>query len=247
MSRPTVKWEITRSCDLTCRHSAKPDDDRRPATEELSTYEAYKTVDQIASLNPRQLIIAGGDPLARSDVFQIVDYARHRGLKPAIELVPTANLTAEAIDKLNGSGVATFIFSIDGATPARHNLLTGLRGSFERTADAIDWARKTCLPIEVNTMLTRRSISDLVPIGDLLSTLGVAAWNVLLPVPVEAARKLDILTAAEAERALAVLAGDPGEETLPDPHGGGSSVPALPDSTQVRSGRLERFRQLPAG
>ncbi|HEX7421706.1 MAG TPA: hypothetical protein VF505_17600, partial [Thermoanaerobaculia bacterium] len=64
MTSPTVLWEITRSCALECPHCPKPGDDGQRSAEELSTYEAYKTVDQIAALAPRQFIITGGDPLA---------------------------------------------------------------------------------------------------------------------------------------------------------------------------------------
>jgi len=72
-------WELTRACDLHCRNcSIGATENRGP--NELTTYEAYKTIDQIAGLTPRELIMTGGDPLERGDVDQIVNYARRRGL-----------------------------------------------------------------------------------------------------------------------------------------------------------------------
>lgn len=206
MAQPTVIWEITGSCDLYCFYCPDPVDDRRRSVEQLSTYEAYKTVDQIASLNPKKFIISGGDPLARPDLFQIVEYAHRRGLRPAVALIPTLNLTAEPVVKLHDSGAATVIFSLNGPTAALHDVSIGLRGAFERTMRAIERARTAGLAVEINTLLTRRSIGDLVAIAGLLTSLGVQAWNIYFVVPVGASRKMENLTPEEAEVAFDILA-----------------------------------------
>lgn len=205
MGQPTIIWEITHSCNLACVHCPRSFDDR-PIADELSTYEAYKTIDQIASLKPGRFVINGGDPLERADVFQIIDYARRRGLKPAVELVPTPTLTASAIANLRNSGAAAAIFSVNGPTSSHHDKMMGIRGSFEMTMMAIEWARNAGLPVEINSLLTRRGIADLAPIADLLTGLGIEAWNVHFIVPAGAARKLEILTADEAEQAFEILA-----------------------------------------
>lgn len=95
-THPIVMWELTRACDLHCSACTIGATERR-GTNELSTYEAYKTIDQIADLAPREFIITGGDPLERDDVVQIVDYARRRGLDPALVVSPTTGLSANAI------------------------------------------------------------------------------------------------------------------------------------------------------
>jgi radical SAM protein with 4Fe4S-binding SPASM domain len=207
MTHPTVLWEITRACALECSHCPKPDDDgRRPASEELSTYEAYKTVDQIASLAPRQFIITGGDPLARPDLLQIIDYAKRRGLKPAVALSATPNLTPQTVDILRRSGATSLIFALNGSSPPRHDILSGSLGSFEQTLNAIRAAVAAGIPVEIDTLITRRILSDITPLADLLAGLGIEAWNVHFVVPIGNARKLEILTAEEAERAFQVLA-----------------------------------------
>ncbi|MGH9419763.1 MAG: radical SAM protein, partial [Thermoanaerobaculia bacterium] len=81
-AHPVVMWELTRACDLHCRNCTIGATGNRGANE-LSTYEAYKTIDQIAALTPREVIMTGGDPLERADVDQIVNYARRRGLDPS--------------------------------------------------------------------------------------------------------------------------------------------------------------------
>src|SRR6476469_4189330 len=112
MTEPTVLWEITRSCALKCIHCDHADPSSGPASEELSTYEAYKTIDQIVALRPAEFIITGGDPRARPDLDQIIDYARRRGLAPAVALSPSPNLTPEWLTKLRDSGARKVIFAI---------------------------------------------------------------------------------------------------------------------------------------
>src|SRR6187397_161974 len=123
MNQPAVFWEITRDCSLDCRHCLTHEDHR--VSEELSTYEAYKTVDQIVAIKPLEVTITGGDPLARGDLFQIIDYATRRGLKPAVAVTATANLTTAAIENLRTAGAARLIFSLNGATAQRHDQVSG--------------------------------------------------------------------------------------------------------------------------
>jgi len=73
--KPTVIWEITRACDLACRNCLNVEHSIA-SPEELWTYEAYKTMDEIASVHPRRFVISGGDPLQRKDIEQLLDYAR---------------------------------------------------------------------------------------------------------------------------------------------------------------------------
>ncbi|HEV8660798.1 MAG TPA: radical SAM protein [Thermoanaerobaculia bacterium] len=204
MSQPTVIWEITRRCELECRHCAKRADGRRAPSDELSTYEAYKTVDQIVSLKPARLIISGGDPLMRGDLLQLVDYAQRRGVAPAVVLSPTSNLTAESIAMLGRNGVARLIFSIDGSTPQSHDSRSGVSGAFAATVKAIGWAGQASIPIEINSMVTLTT--DLAAIADLISDFDVKAWNVHFLVSAGPSRKLEIITADEAERAFEILA-----------------------------------------
>ena len=123
-AHPTVMWELTRACDLHCRNCTIGATEFRSANE-LSTYEAYKTIDQIAALAPREFILTGGDPLERDDAGQIVNYALRRGLDPAFVASPTSQLTATAIEGLVRNGLTRIIFSIDGATAEVHEDVRG--------------------------------------------------------------------------------------------------------------------------
>lgn len=191
---PTVLWELTRLCDLHCRGCPTGANERLDPNE-LSTYEAYKTVDQIAALQPRELIISGGDPLERDDVCQIIDYARRRGLDPSLVLSPTRELTPDAIANLQASGLTSVVLGIDSAHPSAAPIALA----------AMRWAEAAGLRIEVNTLVTRRNLHELDGIVDLIRPFGIRRWNVHFLVPIGASMALEMITAAEVEQVFEKL------------------------------------------
>jgi radical SAM protein with 4Fe4S-binding SPASM domain len=204
-SKPAVvMWELTRACKLACAYCPVGSQQRRSALE-LSTYEAYKTIDQIVSLNPDELIITGGDPLERPDLYQLIDYARRRGLHPALTVSATPTLTGAAIGKLRRNGLNRLVISIDSASPEKHDRARGLTGQFGTSLLAIRWARTAELTVEVNTLLSRKNMGELQTVAELLADLDVARWNVYFLVPVANARHVDMLTAEEVESVFAKL------------------------------------------
>ncbi|MFL6244765.1 MAG: radical SAM protein [Thermoanaerobaculia bacterium] len=185
---PTVLWELTRLCDLHCRGCPSGANERRDPNE-LSTYDAYRTVDHIAALQPRELIISGGDPLEREDVYQIIDYARRRGLDPSLVLSPTRELTSDAIAKLQANGLTSVVFGVDRPI----------------APVALRWAESADMRIEINTLVTRRNMNELGAIVESIRPFRIARWNVHFVVPVGASRELEMISAAETERVFAKL------------------------------------------
>jgi radical SAM protein with 4Fe4S-binding SPASM domain len=199
----TVVWQLTRECDLGCNDCATAQ--ARARTHELTTYESYKTIDQIASAKPQRFVISGGDPLARRDIPEIVQYARRRGLEPAVNVSPTRSLTAESINALRRNGLMRLIFSINGSNPQRHDAMTGVEGSFANTVRGLRWGHDTGVVIEINTLVTRNNVSDLAAIAEMIDAFRIDAWNVHFIVPVTKKRKEQMLTAGQTEAAFSAL------------------------------------------
>jgi len=185
---PIVQWELTRLCDQHCRGCPSGASEQLDPNE-LTTYEAYKTIDQIAALQPRELIITGGDPLERDDVYQIIDYARRRGLDPSLVLTPTRDLTFDAIAMLQQNGLTHATFSIDGSTASIHESVHAVRGTFAHTLRTMRWAQSAGLQIEVNTLVVRSNAADLEAIAALIRPFNVLRWNVHFLVPLGASRQ----------------------------------------------------------
>lgn len=203
---PVVVWEVTRACSLHCQHCPMGAEPQRSPLE-LSTYEGYKTIDQIATLEPSRFVISGGDPLEREDVFQFLEYAKRRGLDPAVALSPTAELTRQAMNEIARKGTSRIVMSLDDATALRHDALRGIPGTFAATLDAARWAREAGIAVEFNTLISRRNAAHLSDILALILSLGADAWNLYFLVPVGGAKMVDVLTAEEVERVFEFIDG----------------------------------------
>lgn len=201
---PIVIWELTRACRLNCVHCAVGAQQRRSPLE-LSTYEAYKTIDQVVALRPEEVVFTGGDILERADIYQLLDYARRRGIRPTVTLSVTPSLTGAVVGKLKHNGAERMALAIDSASPERHDSARGISGQFSSTLLALRWARTAELPLEVNTLLSRKNLSDLRTIAELLGDIGVERWNVYFLVPTGHSRQVEMLTAEEVEEAFEVL------------------------------------------
>jgi MoaA/NifB/PqqE/SkfB family radical SAM enzyme len=201
----SVIWQITRSCELGC-HDCLVADERVSGRPELSTFESYKTIDQIATSKPQRFVISGGDPLARKDIFELVQYARRRGLDPAVNVSPTKALTPENINKLRRNGLTRLVFSLNGSSPEKHDAVSGIAGSFAATVRGMRWAHDAGIAVEVNTLIARETVADLAAIAEVIDPFGIEAWNIYFLVPVASMRKLHEVSSHQANEALEALA-----------------------------------------
>ncbi len=200
-----VYWEITRACDLACVHcraTAAPHAD--PA--ELDTRRGLKLLDQLASSGPLHVILTGGDPLKRADLFELIAHARELGLHVSVSPSATPLLTEAALDHLKDAGVEAISLSIDGSTSAKHDALRGVPGCFDRTMVAAKHAAQIGLPFQVNTLVSRETLDDLPAIDALVRSLGANRWSLFFLVTVGRGTVLEPISARETEDLLTWLA-----------------------------------------
>lgn len=173
--------EITRTCALACRHCRG---DSRPESyaEELRFGEIRAILDNTASFSRPILIITGGEPLIRSDVYDIAAYSSSLGFRTV--LATCGHLLNDlTVRLLIDSGVSRISLSIDGATSSTHDLFRGVPGAFEATLRGIDSARRNGLEFQVNSTLTSINIDELGGLHDLAVSLGAAGFHPFLLVP----------------------------------------------------------------
>ena len=178
-----VVWEMTQACDLTCLHCRAEAQPLRNE-DELSTLEAKRFLEQVAELDPGVLVLSGGDPMKRPDVYELVKYGQERGLRMAMTPSVTPLLTDEAIHRLAAEGLSRIAFSLDGSTPEIHDSFRGVAGSFARTIQAMESARNAGLPLQINTTVSRHNMADLPALAELLSTSHIELWSVFFLVPI---------------------------------------------------------------
>ena len=205
--RPFIAiWETTQACDLACAHCracAKPL--RHPL--ELSTAEGQRLIDEIAGMKIPVFVLTGGDPLKRPDIYKLVEYAAHCGVRASLSPSATPLLTREAITELKRRGLARLAVSLDGSTAEIHDAFRGVSGSYDRTIEAVRWARELGLPVQINTTITRRNLDDFDATVDLLQSHDIVLWSVFFLVPTGRGQADDLITAQEFEEVFAKLHG----------------------------------------
>ena len=205
---PTLRvyWELTRACDLACRHCRAEAQPTR-AADELTTEECFATLRDLADGAPRpHVIFTGGDPLKRPDLLDLVREGVRLGLGVSVAPSATMSLTREAVHALKDAGVQAMSLSLDGSIAARHDAIRGVLGCFGWTLAAAQRITAAGIPLQVKTLVTKETVNDLDAIGDLVARIGAARWSLFFLVAVGRGRVLTPLTAAEAETTLGWVA-----------------------------------------
>ena len=201
-----VYWEITRACALACRHCRAEAAPAR-AKEELDTAEGFRLLEQLAAASPKpHVVLTGGDPLERDDLFALIAHGRSLGLGVSVSPSATPRLTEDAIRALREAGVEAISLSIDGADAPAHDGIRGVPGTFERTLVAGRQARALGLPFQVNTLVAKETLADVPAIEALARSLGAARWSLFFLVTVGRGAVLSPISPDECDGLLGWLA-----------------------------------------
>ena len=191
-------WEITRSCELACRHCRASAENRRDPRE-LSTEQGYRLIDDVAKMGTPLIIFTGGDPLQRDDLEDLIRHAKAAGLRVGTIPATTPRLTRERLASLQAAGVDQIAFSIDGATEAEHDDFRRVPGSFKLAMQGAAWARELGLPLQANTVFGSWNIHRFQSLATLVASLGGVFWEVFLLVPTGRGAELQGCSADQVE------------------------------------------------
>ena len=195
-----VAWETTSACNLLCsycraRATAEPDVD------ELGTKEALALIDDVALLKPL-LILSGGEPLLRPDIFLLARYAVSKGLRVSLATNGTL-LTPELVDEIVSSGVSRVSISLDGSTPEDHDAVRG-KGCYLQAMRGIENLRSR-VDFQINFTITKRNAKDLLPIFDLADNLRAKALHFFFLVPTGRGTEGDLISPELQEELLSLI------------------------------------------
>ena len=194
-------WEITRACDLACKHCrADALANRDPG--ELDFLEAMGLLSQITDFGSPlpHLVITGGDPLKRRDLGDIVKQAVRLGIPTSLAPSATRLLTAAALAKLQRAGLSGLSLSLDGSTARGHDRLRGVVGCFARTLTAARAATNLGLSLQINTLVSAETLPDLPAIYALLRPLPIQRWSLFFLIGVGRGSVLQNILPDQAEQ-----------------------------------------------
>ena len=198
-------WEMTRSCALKCLHCRAEAIEERDRLE-LTTDQAFMLLKEIRLFGKPLVVLTGGDPMRRPDVFDIVEYGAQLGLRMALTPSGTAEMTCEKVQRLNEKGLARLAVSLDGSNAQIHDSFRKVEGSFHWTLQILRWADEVGLSTQINTTMTRHNLKDVEAICELLRSLHIALWSVFFLVPVGRGKLDDAIGAEDFERVFHKMA-----------------------------------------
>lgn len=179
-----VYWEMTQACGLACRH-CRAEAMSTAHSNELNHAESVSLLQQIAAFdNKPHVILTGGDPLERKDLFEIIAEARRLGLTVSITPAATPALTVEVLQKLKDSGIDSLGISLDGSNAERHEAVRGVAGCYDWTIQALRNGAKLGFPIQVNTLVSEETADDLPAIYNLLKQHQIMRWSLFMLIAV---------------------------------------------------------------
>jgi len=177
-----VFWELTARCNLKCQHCrAEAQDDF--VAGELTTDEILTTADDIRAAGDPIIILTGGEPLVRKDIFQIAEHCVGRFSRVALATNGTL-VDAAMAQRIADVGIKRVSISLDGAEPAVHDAFRGQPGCFQEALDGIDALRTVGVPLQINTTVTRDNEDALPALLQMALDLGVSAYHLFMLVPV---------------------------------------------------------------
>jgi radical SAM protein with 4Fe4S-binding SPASM domain len=177
-----IFWEVTKGCNLRCIHC------RATATElmspqDLPTAKALKIIDEIADFGNPILVLSGGEPLYRADIFDLAEYATKRGLRVALATNGTL-VTKDVAQKIKASGVKRVSISLDGSDAATHDSFRGIPGAFDAAVYGMRNLQELGVSVQINTTIARHNAHQLPSVLELARNLGADALHTFLLVPV---------------------------------------------------------------
>lgn len=201
-----VAWEITRRCALKCRHCRGAARDCDYAGE-FTTAECFQTIDSLAAFSKPMIILTGGEPLIRKDIFEVARYATEKGCRTVLATCGHL-LNAQAAQQLKASGVMAVSLSLDAATAGKHNAFRGIAGAYEKTLAALEHLKYAGIPFQINTTVSKLNVTELPQILRKALELGAAAMDFFFLVPTGRGSEMaDLaLNPTERDRALEWIA-----------------------------------------
>jgi heme b synthase len=177
-----VAWEITRRCNLNCVHCRSSSEMEVKGHPDFSTEEAYRILDDIASYAKPVIVLSGGEPLLRKDVFDIAQYGTGKGLRMCIATNGTL-VTEEICEHMKAAEIKMVSLSLDGSTDAVHDDFRSQKGAFAGTINAARLFKKHGIQFLINSSFTKRNQEEIPKVYKLAKELGATAWYMFMIVP----------------------------------------------------------------
>jgi heme b synthase len=176
-----IAWESTQRCNLRCVH-CRCSSDLQAAEGDFTTAEAFKLIDDICELSTPVMVLSGGEPLLRKDIFEIAKYGTGKGLRMCMATNGVL-VTDEICEKMKEADIKMVSLSLDGPSAEVHDNFRGSPGAFDGTVRAAGLFKKHGIKFLINSSFTKRNQPHIADTFRLAKSLGATAWYMFMIVP----------------------------------------------------------------
>ncbi len=176
-----IAWETTQRCNLSCVH-CRCSSDMEASEGDFTTEEAFKVIDDICEVSKPVLVLSGGEPLIRPDIFEIANYGTKKGLRMCMA-TNGALVTDEICEKMKEADIKMVSLSLDGPTAEVHDDFRQCEGAFEGVIRAAELFNKHGQKFLINSSFTKRNQPHIADTFKLAKKLGATAWYMFMIVP----------------------------------------------------------------
>ncbi len=188
VSKPRlIAFEVTRQCRFNCLHcrANAGDGDK----DELTTEQCKKILSAVARFCKPVIILTGGEPLERSDIYKIIRYGRARKLRMVMATCGYL-IDEQSIAKLKEAGVLALSLSLDGSSSETHDKFRREEGAFDAVMKAAEITRQAGVRFQINTTISKINIDEVAGIIELAKRLGAYCFNAFIFVPTGRGEKI---------------------------------------------------------
>jgi radical SAM protein with 4Fe4S-binding SPASM domain len=176
----TLAFEVTRRCRYDCLHCRA--DAASDGSDELTTEQCKKILTAVAQFSRPKIILSGGEPMERDDIYEIIRFGR--GLKLKMAMATCGYLVNDdTMAKLKKAGIKVLYFSLDGSSAETHDKFRQAEGAFEATLNAASLAQKAGVRFQINATISKINIDEVPGIIELAQRLGAYRFNAFILVP----------------------------------------------------------------
>ncbi len=203
MMKPTIlSWNTTYRCNLKCKHCYASASDVTNSNE-LSTDEGLKLIDDLGQYKGLVLVFSGGEPLVRKDITTLISAASENGMRPVIGT--NGWFLPQLASQLKEAGLMKAGVSLDSHRAGVHDAFRGVPGAFQKSIDGIKASHEVGLATQIHTTISEDNIHELGNMVQLTEDLGCDALHVFFMVPTGRASNLDLLSVKKYEDVLELL------------------------------------------
>ena len=209
-----ISWNITKKCNLRCAHCYIDSSELKSSTDntinatesqELTTDECVNVIDQIAEVNHKIiLILTGGEPLLRKDIFDLIKYSKDKGM--TVFLGTNGCLfNDKVVENLKASGVTGVGISLDSLNKDIHDAFRGTNGACDGAIGAAKMCKDNGIAFQIQTTVTNRNINEIPDIINFANDIGASAFQLFFLVCTGRGQGLTDITPAQYEETLTKL------------------------------------------